>query len=191
MELSWTATDAVDGYNVYRQEADEGTTPVVDRWMVDNDEGPVTGTSYTVDDLTAGKLYWFAVTTVKDESESGYSDPTSETPYTTVAAVASPVAIGVGKGVAPEMLEAYLPEHIPIQLSSLPGTMDADVKWDLKHADYNPDQAGTYEITGGVAIAGICSQSTTVASQNRCSCMAEYECEPERHYSERRTVGTF
>ena len=154
VELSWTATDAVDGYNVYRQEADEGTTPVVDRWMVDNDEGPVTGTSYTVDDLTAGKLYWFAVTTVKDESESGYSDPTSETPYTTVAAVASPVAIGVGKGVAPEMLEAYLPEHIPIQLSSLPGTMDADVKWDLKHADYNPDQAGTYEITGELQLPG-------------------------------------
>ncbi|MGN7382561.1 RCC1 domain-containing protein [Paenibacillus sp. SAFN-117] len=154
VELSWTAIDAVDGYNVYRQEADEGTPPVADRWMVDNDKGPVTGTSYTVDHLTAGKLYWFAVTTVKDEMESGYSESTSETPYTTVAAVASPGAIEVGKGVAPEKLEAYLPEHIQIQLTSLPVTMDVGVKWDLEHADYNPDQAGMYAITGGVQLPG-------------------------------------
>ena len=152
--LSWTATDAVDGYNVYMQEADEGTSPAAGRWMVDNDKGPVTETSYTVDHLTAGKWYWFAVTTVKDEVESGYSDPTSETPYTTVAAVASPGAIKVGKGFALEKLEEYLPEHVQIQLTSLPVTMDAGVKWDLEHADYNPDQVGTYAVTGELQLPG-------------------------------------
>jgi len=152
--LSWTATDAVDGYNVYMQEADEGTSPAAGRWMVDNDKGPVTETSYTVDHLTAGNWYWFAVTTVKDEVESGYSDPTSETPYTTVAAVASPGAIKVGKGFALEKLEEYLPEHVQIQLTSLPVTMDAGVKWDLEHADYNPDQVGTYAVTGELQLPG-------------------------------------
>ncbi|MEK3782495.1 RCC1 domain-containing protein [Paenibacillus sp. FSL R5-0810] len=152
--LSWTASDAVDGYNVYMQEAKEGMPPVVDRWMLDNDEGPVTGTSYTVDHLTAGKWYWFAVTTVKDEMESGFSEATSETPYTTVAAVASPGAIEVGKGVAPEKLAAYLPEHVQIQLTSLPVTMDAGVQWDLEHADYNPDQAGVYAVTGELQLPG-------------------------------------
>ena len=146
--LSWTATDAVDGYNVYMQEADEGTSPAAGRWMVDNDKGPVTETSYTVDHLTAGKWYWFAVTTVKDEVESGYSDPTSETPYTTVAAVASPGAIKVGKGFALEKLEEYLPEHVQIQLTSLPVTMDAGVKWDLEHADYNPDKSERTRLQG-------------------------------------------
>ncbi|WP_213595573.1 hypothetical protein, partial [Paenibacillus woosongensis] len=32
--------------------------------------------------------------------------------------------------------------------------MDVGVKWDLEHADYNPDQAGMYAITGGVQLPG-------------------------------------
>lgn len=86
--------------------------------------------------------------------ESGFSEATSETPYTTVAAVASPGAIEVGKGVAPEKLAAYLPEHVQIQLTSLPVTMDAGVQWDLEHADYNPDQAGVYAVTGELQLPG-------------------------------------
>jgi hypothetical protein len=86
--------------------------------------------------------------------ESGYSDSTSETTYTTVAAVASPGAIKVGKGVALEKLEAYLPEPIQLQLSSLPVTMDAGVKWGLEHADYNPDQVGMYAVAGELQLPG-------------------------------------
>src|SRR5690606_23993251 len=55
---------------------------------------------------------------------------------------------------APEKLEASLPEHIQIQLTSLPVTMDVGVKWDLEHSNYNPDQVGMYVVTGELQLPG-------------------------------------
>lgn len=154
VNLSWTASDPADGYNVYKQEKTEDVTPDAGRWMLVNDAGPVAGTSYSVESLTAGKGYWFAVTAVVEGLESDFSDPTSETSYTTVAEIVTPRTVEVGKGLAPEKLEQLLPEQLQVQLTSLPLQMDAGVAWKVAQSDYNPEQLGTYTVTGILQLPG-------------------------------------
>ncbi len=145
VKLTWEATDSAESYKVYKYEgADAPTDP--GKWALVN-EHDLIEPAYLVDNLTAGTRYWFAVTAVSKGKESAFSELASAVPYTTVTGVVSPEDINVGKGIALDELKNRLPEKVQVHVRNLP-SLDVNVDWDLQNTDYDPDQAGTYKVTG-------------------------------------------
>lgn len=145
INLTWDTLAGAEAYRIYKYEgADVPADP--DEWTLVN-ENEVTEAAYLVDNLAAGQRYWFAVTSVAQGEESGFSTPAAATPYTTVTEVVAPEDIRVGKGIELEDLKNRFPEEVEVHTRNL-SLLDVNVNWDWEHTDYDPDQAGTYKVVG-------------------------------------------
>ncbi|MCS7460393.1 S-layer homology domain-containing protein [Paenibacillus doosanensis] len=145
VNLTWEAVEGAESYRVFKYEGAEAPADSGE-WTLINDHEQ-TEPAYLVDNLAAGKQYWFAAAAVRSGKESGLSEPASAMPYTTVTEVVPHEDIKVGKGIALELLKNRFPEKVQVHVKSLL-SLDLNVDWDLEHTDYNPDQAGTYKVTG-------------------------------------------
>lgn len=145
VNLAWEMLKGAESYRIYQYEGTDMPTDL-DQWMLIN-ENEVTETAYLVDHLTAGKQYWFAITSVTSGKESDFSTPVAAIPYTTVTEVILPEDIKVGKGIELDELKNHFPEQVQVQVSNL-SLLDVDVKWDWEHSNYAPDHAGIYKVVG-------------------------------------------
>ncbi|RKP44493.1 hypothetical protein D7Z26_26650 [Cohnella endophytica] len=114
IDLSWTASNDATGYNVYRSTTQNGT------YMLLNTTAPVTGTSYSDTGLSAGTTYYYKVTSVNSEGESGYSTAANAT--TTATSTDPGTDPGTGPGTGPG------PGPGPSNGTSTPNTPVAEVK---------------------------------------------------------------
>jgi len=145
VNLSWEPLGGVESYRIYMYEgADMPADP--DEWTLVN-ENEVTQAAYVVNHLTAGKRYWFAVTSETQEEESGFSTPAAAIPYTTVTEFVPPEDIEVGKGIELDDLKNHFPEKVQVRVKN-ESLLDVNVNWDWEQTDYDPDQAGTYKVFG-------------------------------------------
>lgn len=145
VNLSWEPLGGVESYRIYTYEGtDIPADP--DEWTLVN-ENEATQAAYVVNHLAAGKRYWFAVTSVTLEEESGFSTPAAAIPYTTVTEVVPPADIKVGKGIQLDDLKKHFPEKVQVHLKNQ-SLLDVNVNWDWEQTDYDPDQAGTYKVVG-------------------------------------------
>lgn len=145
VNLTWKAVEGAESYKVYSVEGADAPADA-GKWTLINDQGLIEP-AHLVDNLTAGKQYWFAVTAVRSGKESGFSEPAAAMPYTTVTEVVPPGDITVGKGIALELLKNRFPEKVQVHArNQLP--LNVNVDWDLGHTGYDPNQAGTYKVTG-------------------------------------------
>ncbi|MCL5277796.1 MAG: carboxypeptidase regulatory-like domain-containing protein [Deltaproteobacteria bacterium] len=71
VSLTWSASTGATSYNIYKSTTSGGPYTKV---------GSTTNTSYTVTGLTNGTTYYFVVTAVNSNGESGYSNQASATP---------------------------------------------------------------------------------------------------------------
>ncbi|MEK0314863.1 S-layer homology domain-containing protein [Cohnella sp. 56] len=145
INLSWEPLRGVDAYRIYTYEGNDRPADPHDWTLVNDNE--VTEAAYAVNHLAAGKRYWFAVTSVTQGEESGFSTPAAAIPYTTVTEVVPPEDIKVGKGIALDDLKRHFPEQVRVHIKNQ-SSLDVNVNWDWAHTDYDPDRAGTYKVAG-------------------------------------------
>ncbi|WP_074048610.1 S-layer homology domain-containing protein [Paenibacillus ihumii] len=151
VKLAWEAVDGAAGYRVYHY---QGTAAPVqpDPWELVNGDQLITETDYTVKNLKAGALYWFAVQAVnKEGTESGLSMYASATPYTNIAEVPAFSPIQAAKGTKLE--ELSLPAEAQARLTD-GSEQELPVRWDLVNTDYDPGQVGAYKVTGELQLPG-------------------------------------
>ncbi|WP_217593540.1 S-layer homology domain-containing protein [Cohnella sp. GbtcB17] len=159
VNLSWQPLGGVESYRIYTYEgSDMPADP--DEWTLVN-ENEVTQAAYVVNHLTAGKRYWFAVTSVTQEEESGFSTPAAAIPYTTVTGVVTPADIKVGKGIQLDDLKKHFPEKVQVRVKNQ-SLLDVNVNWDWEQTDYDPDQAGTYKVVGQLQLPAFVHNPATV-----------------------------
>lgn len=145
VKLSWEPLRGVDAYRIYSYEGADMPADPQEWTLVHENKG--TEAAYAVSHLAAGTRYWFAVTSVTQGEESGFSTPAAAIPYTTVTEVAVPEDIKVGKGIALDDLKRHFPEKVRVHVTN-ESTLDVNVNWDSAHTDYDPDRAGTYKVVG-------------------------------------------
>ncbi|WP_019639227.1 PQQ-binding-like beta-propeller repeat protein [Paenibacillus fonticola] len=145
VKLTWEAVDGAVGYRLYYY---QGTAAPVqsDQWELVNEDELITGTDYSVKNLTAGQLYWFTVQAIdKDGTESDRSEQASGTPYANIAEVIALAPVQVAKGT--QLAELYWPAEVQVRLTD-GSEADVPVSWDLVNTDYDPGQVGAYPIIG-------------------------------------------
>ncbi|SHE15021.1 outer membrane biogenesis protein BamB [Chlamydia abortus] len=153
VQLEWEAVSDASAYAIYMATGSEPPdTKDLSNWKPLNDE-PLKDTSWLADELKAGTTYWFAVQAVTEgNSRSQLSEPVSATPYAVVKAVNDLNTLEVSKHITSEQLAQYLPTEVSLQLHNETLEPDVGVNWEIENSDYNPDQSGTYWISGSLQL---------------------------------------
>ncbi|GIP59888.1 MULTISPECIES: S-layer homology domain-containing protein [Paenibacillus] len=153
VQLEWEVVSDASSYAIYMATGSEPPdTQDLSNWKPLNDE-PLMDTSWLVDELKAGTKYWFAVQAVTEgNSRSQLSAPVSATPYAVVKAVNDLNTLEISKHITSDQLAQYLPTEVSIQLDNETLEPDVGVNWEIVNSDYNPDQSGTYWISGSLQL---------------------------------------